>query len=683
MPRIDLVKTEKTELLCKVFLEYRKIIKLNEKIMKRNLFYLFVFALSCTFLSSCSDDDESVNSKNLIAEISGTYLGDLAVTLDGLPLGQSTQQIYVTEDGESTVKLELKDFVITIQDASLPVGNIVVPGIDLAGDQSKVELKETNVVINHPDLQELQVKVIGSVTGENADLHIVVWAKELNQNIDVTFNGKKTSEEVKDNAMEMAAWYARKDLTITGVDIEAKDPTDGIEVTYVGFNKIGIKSFSLSCYANDKAVTRSINIASANLLVGADGVSIEPVKQILTHKTYGDAELDLTGKFVNGVLTLNMTVTQESTKVVYVYTGEKKMTGATLDKMTVDGQIVAIQPEIGEQEDGFDIKKADVIFFVNSDVTSDQLKALVPQFEFSAGATITLNGSEYTKGSPVDFTTTQLLNVKSESGRLTNNYNLVAQKMNDFKSNFDTWETKNKNLEEFNQYEEPANGWGTSNEGVKWIKIYPELYGPKAPYAVIHSDDAKSGKAARLETLNTTGQAGFGVYMPAIPVVTSGSAFTGTFKVNISNTLKSTLFGYPCLKQPVSFKGSYKYTAGKVYYYCAQPTDKANEVVPDKDKKDLPALNAVLYEVNSYAFDFLDGTNLLTSDKIVAIASVDGKEQSSYADFDVKFSFKSGKTFDSTKKYKLAIVCSSSKDGDKFSGAPGSVLFVDNVEVTF
>ena len=36
-------------------------------------------------------------------------------------------------------------------------------------------------------------------------------------------------------------------------------------------------------------------------------------------------------------------------------------------------------------------------------------------------------------------------------------------------------------------------------------------------------------------------------------------------------------------------------------------------------------MNAVLYEVNNYAFDFLDGTNLLTSDKIVAIASVDGK----------------------------------------------------------
>ncbi len=37
--------------------------------------------------------------------------------------------------------------------------------------------------------------------------------------------------------------------------------------------------------------------------------------------------------------------------------------------------------------------------------------------------------------------------------------------------------------------------------------------------------------------------------------------------------------------------------------------------------------------------------------------------------FSVDFKFKDGKNFDPAKKYKLAVVCSSSKDGDKFSGA--------------
>lgn len=48
-------------------------------------------------------------------------------------------------------------------------------------------------------------------------------------------------------------------------------------------------------------------------------------------------------------------------------------------------------------------------------------------------------------------------------------------------------------------------------------------------------------------------------------------------------------------------------------------------------------MNAVLYEADTYAFDYLDGTNLLTSEKIVAIASVtyDEAAESGYIDFNV------------------------------------------------
>ena len=103
----------------------------------------------------------------------------------------------------------------------------------------------------------------------------------------------------------------------------------------------------------------------------------------------------------------------------------------------------------------------------------------------------------------------------------------------------------------------------------------------------------------------------------------------------------------------------------------------------DNSKTDAPAINAVLYEVDSYAFDFLDGTNLQTSEKIVAKASLkDETAKPIYTDFNINFDWGSNK-FDPTKKYKLAIVCSSSKDGDKFSGAPGSVLYVDDLKVTF
>lgn len=126
---------------------------------------------------------------------------------------------------------------------------------------------------------------------------------------------------------------------------------------------------------------------------------------------------------------------------------------------------------------------------------------------------------------------------------------------------------------------------------------------------------------------------------------------------------------------------------GNFSYEALYPRDtqKANEV-KEVDKKDTPAINAVLYEVDTYAFDYLDGTNLLTSDKVVAIASVkydEAAEAGKYIDFNVGFTYKDGKSWDASKKYKLAIVCSSSKDGDKFSGAPGSVLYVDDLKVSF
>lgn len=39
------------------------------------------------------------------------------------------------------------------------------------------------------------------------------------------------------------------------------------------------------------------------------------------------------------------------------------------------------------------------------------------------------------------------------------------------------------------------------------------------------------------------------------------------------------------------------------------------------------------------------------------------------------------KLYDANKKYRMTITCSSSKDGDKFWGAPGSTLIVDDFEL--
>ena len=62
----------------------------------------------------------------------------------------------------------------------------------------------------------------------------------------------------------------------------------------------------------------------------------------------GDATLDLSGKFEDGVLTLNMTITNAENTAHYVFTADQKKTGAIIEKMTINSDVVTVQPEIGE-----------------------------------------------------------------------------------------------------------------------------------------------------------------------------------------------------------------------------------------------------------------------------------------------------------------------------------------------
>ena len=61
----------------------------------------------------------------------------------------------------------------------------------------------------------------------------------------------------------------------------------------------------------------------------------------------------------------------------------------------------------------------------------------------------------------------------------------------------------------------------------------------------------------------------------------------------------------------------------------------------------------------------------------------DGSAKADYVTLTIPFKETGHGDFDPTKKkYKLAIVCSSSKKGDQFMGADGSKLWVKHLEVT-
>ncbi|MGL5920746.1 MAG: PCMD domain-containing protein, partial [Bacteroidales bacterium] len=63
----------------------------------------------------------------------------------------------------------------------------------------------------------------------------------------------------------------------------------------------------------------------------------------------------------------------------------------------------------------------------------------------------------------------------------------------------------------------------------------------------------------------------------------------------------------------------------------------------------------------------------------VALAQHITDNTNGFADFSLSFTYK--KAYDPAKKYKFAIICSSSAEGDKFEGAPGSELLIESLEI--
>lgn len=52
-------------------------------------------------------------------------------------------------------------------------------------------------------------------------------------------------------------------------------------------------------------------------------------------------------------------------------------------------------------------------------------------------------------------------------------------------------------------------------------------------------------------------------------------------------------------------------------------------------------------------------------------------------DFDLDFSEVNGKTYNASTEYKIAFICTSSKKGDAYEGAPNSTLMLDDLKITF
>lgn len=317
-----------------------------------------------------------------------------------------------------------------------------------------------------------------------------------------------------------------------------------------------------------------------------------------------------------------------------------------------------------------DVEITDTMIWISlsDELTREQLATMtfVPQMEIAANATVVpASGSSLLLNKKFDFTVT------AQDGVNVKKYPVGIRRYASYTFDED-WVLYNNEMTPENGFFTPANRWwDTSNTGIFFIRMFM----PSVPMVVEAVEEGmKLTRSAKIQTADTQGMdMGF----VKVPKVTSGTLFNGKFETDIANTLNSTKFGTLLNNTlPVELKLTYKYTAGEMFYRCPDAAN-AHVVVEEATTADEYSIVAVLYEVETEK-DVLTGVDLNTSDKVVLRAEKFGttKDWTTEA-----LPFKKVKEYDPAKMHKLAIVLSSSRWGDQFSGAPGSALIVEQIDL--
>lgn len=332
-------------------------------------------------------------------------------------------------------------------------------------------------------------------------------------------------------------------------------------------------------------------------------------------------------------------------------------TEADIVECIVDASILKREPII--QND-----KVTLLVKGNTDLTRQ-----APEFTITEGASIEPAG-----GTQRDFTTPQTYTVTSEDRQWKKVYT-VSYITDELSTIYHFEDTIPETSNRYYIFAEKNNGavtmeWASGNTGFAIIATAMKL--SPDDYPTVQSGNGYTGKCALLTT-RSTGDLGALFKMP----IAAGNLFIGTFQTDLANPLKSTKFGLPFYYTPTSFSGYYKYKAGDTYYENGTIVENV---------KDNCHFYAVLYETDE-TVSTLDGTNILTHPNIISVAIIENQtETDEWTRFDLPFVYRPGKSIDSEKlkdgKYSLAVVFTSSIDGAAFKGAPGSTLYIDEVEVT-
>ena len=306
------------------------------------------------------------------------------------------------------------------------------------------------------------------------------------------------------------------------------------------------------------------------------------------------------------------------------------------------------------------------------DESSDVSKLKVTTLQVSSFAT-----SSIKEGDEADFTNPAQITVTAENGK-TQVYTIIVKlsqaEIQLYNSNSQDWYTVTGSK----TYNEPGTSaeetiWGTGNPGVVTLgapNVNP--YGtPENVHAILKTVELPLGKLL--------GQ-GIG----------AGSMFTGFFKLNLSNPISSAKFGIPYSARPKSFSIKYKYSPGPVV-----KDGKLNALPNAKDSCDISVTltdrSSEPYKQVAVAW-FRGGQNI-TEWKTLNLNFKYGQISSpaSYERPKDVYILENNKErlvpvvwgTGNEKPTHITVVFASSHRGDFFEGAPGSELYVDDLELIY
>jgi len=464
---------------------------------------------------------------------------------------------------------------------------------------------------------------------------------------------------------ELAGTYkGTLDIELDGTPVATGMPKN-ITIAKAGNNVISLELKDFSFMGNNLG---TIKLENCVLKQNGTSYSFSGNQELNLANGIGKCNVAVAGTLSNGKADVNLDIAVEQLgqMVKVIYKGDK-LSGSESSEAKItsfvfeNASIVTEQPVI-------DDATGKITFKVNEDATNEELAALVPTIEISPKATITP-----ATGVKQDFASNVTYTVIAEDGTVKEYVVSLAGRQVSMKFPFDEWKSVGTGKSKHDEPAEETLATSATAASLLW------LYGVEGFPLYKETEDIVAGEAAaKLVTMDTSAQMN-----ALVPAITSGSVFTGKFVLNMGDRLSSTKFGIAYDKKPAYFRGWYKYTPGEKFIDGAGAS-KPEDVVEHPEITDECAIQAVLYEaVDADGKEvILTGHDINTSEYRVATAVLgDGTAKTAYTYFDLPFTYVDGKEYEAGKSYKLAIVCSSSKDGDLFKGAGGSTLWIDELEI--